>query len=116
MKKKQIAEDSNKVYIHHSPVYMFAKDQTSVPDKTRSLMWPHCRWSSLSVYRALLNEVLSSPMKASCIYSIWSLVLSLTSISSFLDLTKLGANSLKLPLKKVMHSSQLDEQQTNGLI
>ena len=36
----EIKADSEKVFVHRLPVYVFAKDQTSVPDKTRSLIWP----------------------------------------------------------------------------
>ena len=36
--QKVMRQDKAKIFIHRLPVYVFSKDQTRVPDKSRSLI------------------------------------------------------------------------------
>ena len=64
----EIKADSEKVFVHRLPVYMFAKDQTSVPDKTRSLIWPlHCECRG---ELPMLKQVVQSMPSLCCDYEV----------------------------------------------
>ena len=64
----EIKADSEKVFVRRLPVYVFAKDQTSVPDKTRSFIWPfycECRGELL-----MLKQVVKSMPSLCCDYGV----------------------------------------------
>ena len=64
----EIKADSEKVSVHRLPVHVFAKDQTSVPDRTRSLIWPfYCEWRGELL---MLKQVVKSMPSLCCDYGV----------------------------------------------
>ena len=98
--EKDISEASKLLIIHRLPIYMLAKDQTSAPDKTKSLFWPfftECRGDL-----PLLKKLIMSMVSLCCDYGVEHIIprmmpTALTDLFPWVDFKPQNAEPVRNP-------------------